>query len=61
MGDVHIYKHHVDGMKEQIARTPTDPPRLFITRRPTLDHVRSEDFVLEGYHPQTSIKFSMAV
>lgn len=61
MGDAHIYKHHVNRMKEQISHTPSNPPRLIINRKPTLDDVCSKYFTLEGYHPQTSIKFSLAV
>ncbi|ELR18203.1 thymidylate synthase [Acanthamoeba castellanii str. Neff] len=61
MGDAHIYKNHVDGMKEQISRTPYDPPRLVIGRKPTLDDLHTEDFVLTGYYPQPTIKFRMAI
>ncbi|ELR13809.1 thymidylate synthase [Acanthamoeba castellanii str. Neff] len=61
MGDARIYKNHVDGMKEQIARTPSDPPRLTIGRKPMLDDVHTEDFVLTGYSLQPTIKFRMAI
>lgn len=64
--DAHIYVNHVEGLREQLQRTPSPAPRLRIARhtdgRPKgLDELRFEDFELEGYHPQAAIRFEVAV
>ncbi len=64
--DAHIYVDHVDGLKEQLTRTPTPAPRLHIARRPDgeakgLDELAFEDFRLDGYNPQPAIRFPVAV
>ncbi|WP_412062351.1 thymidylate synthase [Rubrivirga sp. IMCC45206] len=64
--DAHIYVDHVDGLREQLARTPTPAPRLHIAPGPDgaprgLDDVAFEDVTLEGYDPQPAIRFPVAV
>lgn len=64
--DAHVYVDHVDGLREQLARTPTPAPRLHIARgadgqpKP-LDALQFEDFRLDGYAPQPAIRFPVAV
>ena len=64
--DAHIYVDHVDGLREQLTRTPTPAPRLHIARSAdggpkALDALAFEDFALEGYDPQPAIRFPVAV
>ncbi len=59
-GDAHIYLNHVDGIREQLTRTPKSLPTLTIARKP-IDDLRFEDFTLEGYDPYPAIKFQIAV
>ncbi|BBI30404.1 thymidylate synthase [Acanthamoeba castellanii medusavirus] len=64
IGDAHIYSNHVDAMKEQAKRAASaDLPMLTIKR--TLasidDNLKAEDFEIQNYHPQKSIKMEMAV
>ncbi len=64
--DAHVYVDHVDGLREQLARTPTPAPRLRIARRPDgrakdPDELAFEDFELEDYDPQPAIRFPVAV
>jgi thymidylate synthase len=64
--DCHVYVNHVDGLREQLTRTPAPAPRLQIARRPdgtpkALDELRFEDFTLVGYAPQPAIRFEVAV
>jgi thymidylate synthase len=58
--DAHIYLNHVDGLKEQLTRTPRPLPRLRIARKP-IDRLGFEDFELSGYEPHEAIKFQVAV
>ena len=64
--DAHVYVDHVDGLREQLARTPHPAPRLAVARhadgRPKgLDELAFDDFAVEGYHPAPAIRFPVAV
>ena len=61
--DAHIYVNHVEGLREQLARTPDPAPRLTIAGGAArdLDALAFEDFVLEDYAPQAAIRFEVAV
>lgn len=62
LGDCHVYKNHVESLKEQITRTPNDFPKLILkTEAKNIDEFKFEDFVLEGYNPQSTIKMKMAI
>ncbi len=58
--DAHIYVNHIDGLKEQLGRTPLPMPELEIAQKP-LDRLTFEDFTLRGYDPHPAIKFQVAV
>jgi len=58
--DAHIYVNHVDGLKEQLKRTPKSLPRIEIARKP-IDQLEFEDFALTGYESYDLIKFAVAV
>ena len=61
--DAHIYVNHIDGLKEQLKRTPGPLPRLILPQKSILDW-KYEDydaFKLEGYEHAELIKFDVAV
>ena len=58
--DAHIYVNHLEGLKEQLKRTPRPRPRLEIARKP-LAELTFEDFSLADYSPYEAIKFEVAV
>ncbi len=58
--DAHIYVNHIDGLKEQLKRTPKALPTLEIARKP-IDQLQFEDFSLIGYQYEEAIKFEVAV
>jgi len=58
--DAHIYVNHIDGLKEQLRRTPKPLPHLEIARKP-IDDLLFEDFTLVGYEYFEPIKFEVAV
>jgi thymidylate synthase len=64
--DAHVYVNHIDGLREQLARTPAPAPRLAIARHAdgapkALDDLAFEDITLLGYAPQAPIRFEVAV
>ena len=61
-GDLHIYKNHFEQVNEQLSRTPTDLPTLFInTDREFPWNHEPEDFEILHYYPQAVIKAPIAV
>uniref|UniRef100_A0AB39AJM0 thymidylate synthase n=1 Tax=Vibrio phage P018-4 TaxID=3229728 RepID=A0AB39AJM0_9CAUD len=61
--DVHIYKNHIDQVKEQISRKPRDLPELILPEFNTLEELlklTGKDFKLEGYDPHGFIKAPQA-
>ena len=60
LGDVHIYSNHIDGLKEQLTRTPKKLPELAIADKPFWD-LEFEDFELKNYEHDEFIKFPVAV
>jgi len=63
LGDVHLYRNHINQAEEQIRREPYQLPKILIK-----DHVdpkdfgsiipilRSKDFILDGYESHPAIK-----
>lgn len=61
-GDCHIYLNQIEGVREQLTRTPRPLPKLVIKRKPaSIFEYRFEDFELVGYDPYPPIKFAVAV
>jgi len=68
--DAHIYiadkgsamekYDHLEGLKEQLKRTPLELPKLTIANK-KIDDLSFEDFCLEGYNHLDRIKFEVAV
>lgn len=59
-GDTHIYKNHIEGLKDQLTRIPKKLPELKIADKPFWD-LKFEDFELIGYEHDKYIKFPIAV
>lgn len=60
--DAHIYKNHFDQVKEQLQRTPDNLPRLEMNPGiKNIDDFSMDDFELDNYNPQPTIKAEMAV
>ena len=60
IGDAHIYKNHVDGVRKQLDRTPGELPRVEISNKPMNDLV-FEDITLHDYEHAPFIKFEVSV
>lgn len=61
IGDCHIYLNHVEGMREQLKRTPTKLPSLSFVSDGSVLKMKYSDFTLTGYDPQPAIKFEISV
>ena len=62
IGDAHIYRNHLDQVREQLSRTPRRLPEMIIN--PEVKDIfsfRYDDFRLEGYDPWPAIKGEVSV
>ncbi|MFT8737367.1 MAG: thymidylate synthase [Zymomonas mobilis] len=61
-GDVHIYRNHIEQMKEQLSRTPRGFPTLQLKSHPdSITGYTIDDFAVTGYDPYPPIKGAVAV
>ena len=61
LGDAHLYSNHLDPARLQLTRTPHPLPTMHVARRPSIDAYELEDFTLDGYVADPSIKAPIAV
>ncbi len=61
LADTHIYVNHLDGAKEQLARTPKPLPRILTESFTSIFNWTGEHTRLEGYEPGEKIEFPIAV
>ncbi len=59
-GDLHIYQNHIDGLREQLGRTPRSLPTISIAKKPIFD-LTFADIQLHNYKPDPFIRFAVAV
>jgi thymidylate synthase len=60
LGDAHIYLNHIDGLTEQLKRTPKPLPQLKLNKKPVLE-MTFDDISLLNYQFDPFIKFPIAV
>lgn len=60
-GDVHIYKDHLLGLKEQLQRKPKPKPKL-VTKRilSSLEDIKTDDFLLVNYISDNAIHLHLS-
>jgi thymidylate synthase len=61
LGDTHIYINHINGLREQIARTPRALPKIKTDQFSSVFDWHYTDTVIEGYDPHPAVKFEIAV
>ena len=61
IGNAHVYKNHLKGLKKQLSRSPKKRPQLTIAEGVDVFSATQQDFTLVGYDPQPFIKFEVAV
>lgn len=61
-GDTHIYKNHIEQVKEQLSRTEYPLPKLLLnTCKTNIFEMTMNDICLEGYQSHGALKATMAV
>jgi thymidylate synthase len=62
INDAHVYERHIEPLKEQIARTTFEAPKLWINDQiKNFDDFTIDDFILDGYEHHDSIKMEVAI
>lgn len=61
LGDTHIYKNHIDGLKEQIKREPFPLPKIETKNFTSIFFWKYTDTEIINYRKHPSIKFEIAV
>ncbi|MDO8435203.1 MAG: thymidylate synthase [bacterium] len=61
LGDVHIYKNHLDGAREQLEREPKPLPRIQTEPFTSIFDWTAGNTTLVGYESHPGIKFAIAV
>jgi dihydrofolate reductase/thymidylate synthase len=66
IGDAHVYLNHIDALKEQLKKEPTQFPTLEITKDINnivdIENLNYKDFVISGYNPvKGGVAMKMAV
>lgn len=62
LGDVHIYKNHIEQVKDMLQRKPRELPRLIVWESlDSIDALTMKDLKLENYVPHPAIKGSVSV
>lgn len=62
LGDTHVYKNHIEPLKEQLQRKPRNFPKLVIKRKmDDIEDFKFDDFEIVGYNPYPKIHMEMAV
>jgi len=61
LADTHVYKNHVEGLKEQLSRTPMNLPTLKTENFTSIFDWKYEDTIVENYEYHPRIKFDIAI
>jgi thymidylate synthase len=61
LGDVHLYKNHIEQAKLQLTREPRPLPKVIINKAASIFDYKYEDFNLVGYDPWPHIQCRVAV
>lgn len=62
MGDTHVYRNHVDALKEQVLREPRPFPKMKICREvKNIEEFKFTDFQIDGYNPHPKLSMPMAL
>ena len=60
LGDAHIYENHVEGLQEQLKRSPKNLPTIKVAKKP-LFSITFDDIDLMNYQHDAFIRFPISV
>jgi thymidylate synthase len=61
LADTHIYANHIDALTEQCQRIPSELPSISTDTFSSIFDWEYTDTIVENYHPQRTLKMSVAV
>lgn len=59
--DCHIYENHMDSVKEQLSRTPTELPTIELTNWNGIYNWTHKDLIVHNYNPQSKLHGKVAI
>ena len=61
LGDAHIYNNHIEGITEQLRRTPYNFPWVVINRKKKIEDYTYKDIIIQNYkhHPRISLDMTV--
>ena len=59
IADTHIYKNHFEQCKEQLTRTPTIFPKVYVDKKDKIEDYTIKDINIVNYFPQSVIQGKM--
>lgn len=61
LGDVHIYKNHIEGLREQLSRSPKNLPTIETNNFTSIFDWQYTDSEIKNYEHHARIKFQIAI
>jgi thymidylate synthase len=62
IGDLHLYKNHIEQANLQLTRDLRPLPKLHLKRKPhSIFDYQLDDFIIEGYNPHPHISAPIAI
>ena len=61
LGDAHIYNNHIEGITEQLRRTPYNFPWVVINRKKKIEDYTYKDIIIQNYKHHSRISLDMTV
>jgi thymidylate synthase len=61
LGDTHIYRNHIKGVREQLKRQPYSPPKIETPNFSSILKWEYTDTKVNGYQSYPKIDFEIAV
>lgn len=61
MGDIHVYKTHIENARIQLERIPYQFPKLKLNKKENIDEYKYDDIEIINYKSHSALKYEMAI